>query len=153
MAIATVEGKSVSLTPAQKATRFLLLPVAIFSLLFLISLWILTRQRGGLKWLIGGKGRYAGFDNVYELQQGGPQGVYVQNPPPPHPSQQWTPQPYYVVPPSQQWGPPPTPHMVMSSSPMPPHAGYENGYGQGNAHGYGNGQKGDVATGERAVFR
>lgn len=107
------------LTSMQKATRFLLIPMAIFSLLFLVSLWILVRQRGGFKWLCGGKGRYAGFDNVYELQQGGPPAPYVQ--PPPH----WAPQPYYAVQPVQQW------------APQPMHQG----------------QKTDVTTDERAVFR
>lgn len=107
------------LTSMQKATRFLLIPMAIFSLIVLVSLWILVRQRGGFKWLCGGKGRYAGFDNVYELQQGGPPAPYVQAPP------QWTPQPYYVVRPAQQWAPQAVPY----------------------------GQKTDVTTDERAVFR
>jgi hypothetical protein len=83
----------------QKATRFLLLPIAIFSLLVIISLWILVRERGGFKWVCGGKGRYAGFDNPYELRPSEPPAPYIQHPP------QWAPQPYYVVQPVQQWAP------------------------------------------------
>jgi hypothetical protein len=95
----------------KKATRFLLLPMAIFALLVLGSLWVIIRQRGGLKWLCGGKGRYAGFDNAYELQQGGIPGPYApvpyaQGPP------QWAPQPYYHVQPVQQSGPSPAPSTV-----------------------------------------
>lgn len=132
------------LTLVQKATRFLLVPMAIFSLLFLVSLWVLIRQRGGLKWLCGGKGRYAGFDNVYELQQGGPPGQYAQGPPgayaqdpygqgPP----QWTPQPYYVSQPAQQWGPPPVPQMMPQMVPqMAPQE-----------------QKTEATVSERPVFR
>lgn len=95
------------LTFFQKAIRFLLLPMALFALLVLGSLWVIIRQRGGWNWLCGGKGRYAGFDNVYELQQRppGPYGPapYAQGPP------QFTPQPYYPVQPVQQWGLPPVP--------------------------------------------
>lgn len=97
--------------------------MAIFALLVLVSLWVLIRQRGGLNWLCRGKERYAGFDNVYELQQGGPPAPYAQGP------SQWTPQPYYVVQPVQQWGPPPVPQMV---SPV---------------------QKTDAMAEQRAVFR
>ena len=112
----------------QKATRFLLLPMAIFALLVLSSLWVIIRQRGGWKWLCGGKGRYAGFDNAYELQQGAPQGPYA---PAPYAQAQpqWAPQPYYPVQPAQQWGPP-------QASPMVPQV-----------------QKTGVTTDERPVFR
>jgi hypothetical protein len=92
-----------------KAMRFCLLALAVAALLVFVSLWVLVRARGGLKWVFGGKGRYAGFQNVYEMQpspyvglppmggqsvQSGPQWV-------PQPGQQYMPQPY------QQWGPPP----------------------------------------------
>lgn len=90
----------------QKATRFLLLAMAIFSLLVLGSLWVIIRQRGGFEWLWGGKGRYAGFNAAYELQQGGPPGPYAPGPHAQGPPQ-WAPQPYYPVQPVQQWGPPP----------------------------------------------
>ena len=112
----------------QKATRFLLLPMAIFALLVLSSLWVIIRQRGGWKWLCGGKGRYAGFDNAYELQQGAPQGPYA---PAPYAQAQpqWAPQPYYPVQPAQQWGPP-------QASPMVPQV-----------------QKMGLTTDERPVFR
>ncbi|KAF9697933.1 hypothetical protein EKO04_004124 [Ascochyta lentis] len=82
-----------------KATRFLLVPLAIFSLLVNISLWLLVHQRGGFGWLCGGKGRYAGFDNVYELQQSGRLAPHMQ------PLPQWTTQPCYVVQPVQLWTP------------------------------------------------
>ncbi|KAJ8111343.1 hypothetical protein OPT61_g6038 [Boeremia exigua] len=97
-----------------KATRFLLIPMAIFALLVIVSLWVLIRQRGGFKWLCGGKGRYAGFDNAYELQQSGTPLPYAQAPP------QWVPQPapqpYYVVQPTQRWGSPPVPQMSSQES-------------------------------------
>lgn len=77
-----------------KATRFLLVAMAISSTLALVTLWIIVRQRGGLKWLTGGKGRYGGFDNVHELQPYTPGAPYVFQPAP-----QWNLQPY------QQWHP------------------------------------------------
>ncbi|KAF3041360.1 hypothetical protein E8E12_008294 [Didymella heteroderae] len=102
------EGWAGAACGTAKATRFLLLPMAVFALLVLGSLWVIIRQRGGIKWLLGGKGRYAGFDNAYELQQGARQGPYApapyaQGPP------QWAPQPYYPVQPAQQLGSPPAP--------------------------------------------
>ncbi|KAF2748254.1 hypothetical protein M011DRAFT_466669 [Sporormia fimetaria CBS 119925] len=51
-----------------KATRFLLLVVAFSALLTLVSIAVLVHDRGGVKWLFGGKGRYGGFDNVYEMK-------------------------------------------------------------------------------------
>ncbi|KAJ4991594.1 hypothetical protein SVAN01_02975 [Stagonosporopsis vannaccii] len=117
------EGWASAACGTARATRFLLIPMAIFALLVLISLLVLIRQRGGLKWLFGGKGRYAGFDNVFELQQGGPPAPYAQGPP------QWAPQPYYAVQPAQQWGPPPLPQMAPSD------------------------RKTDATAEERAVFR
>lgn len=80
--------------------------MAIFALLVLVSLWVIIHQRGGLKWLCGGKGRYAGFDNAYELQQGVPPGPYAQGPP------RCAPQPYYPVQSPQQWVPPSAPPPV-----------------------------------------
>ncbi|KAG9204551.1 hypothetical protein G6514_001010, partial [Epicoccum nigrum] len=127
------EGWASGACGTAKATRFLLIPMAIFSLLVLVSLWVLIRQRGGLKWLCGGKGRYAGFDNVYELQQGGPPGPYAQGPPGPYvqspyvqgssgPYVQgpppWAPQQYYVAQPAQHWGPPPVPQMMPQMAPQ-----------------------------------
>jgi hypothetical protein len=99
-----------------KATRFLLIPMAVSSAIVLVSLWVLVRDRGGLKWLGGGKGRYGGFKSVYELQptassapyafQAAPQGTpqpFQQWPQQPH--HQWAPQPYQQWPqqPYQQW--------------------------------------------------
>ncbi|KAF2707840.1 hypothetical protein K504DRAFT_382818, partial [Pleomassaria siparia CBS 279.74] len=38
------------------------------SVLVILSTCILVRVRGGIKWLAGGNGRYAGFDDVVEMQ-------------------------------------------------------------------------------------
>lgn len=53
----------------QKATRFCLIPLAIAALLTIAAVWKLINDRGGIKWLFGGKGRYGGFDSVYELRE------------------------------------------------------------------------------------
>ncbi|KAH7412325.1 hypothetical protein DE146DRAFT_275794 [Phaeosphaeria sp. MPI-PUGE-AT-0046c] len=83
-----------------KGTRFLLIAMAVSSVLALVTLWVIVRQRGGLKWLSGGKGRYGGFDNVYELQPNTSGAPYVFQPAP-----QWTTQPYHQWTPQsyQQW--------------------------------------------------
>lgn len=62
-----------------KATRYLLIALAASSALVLVSLWVLVRERGGSKWLTGGKGRYGGFENVYELR---PTAAYTFQPAP-----------------------------------------------------------------------
>jgi hypothetical protein len=104
-----------------KATRYLLVALAVASALVLVSLWVLVRDHGGVRWLTGGKGRYGGFDSVYELQptapyafqpalQWSPQ-LYQQSSPhvyqpapgpyqpyPQAPGQQWVPQPFQQVP-------------------------------------------------------
>jgi hypothetical protein len=111
-----------------KAMRFLLIPIAVSALLTLVSLWVLVHGRGGLKWAFGGKGRYAGFQNVYEMQPPGPPPFYVGQPAPHwapqpvqpwpgqpvqqwpgQPVQQWPSQPYqpWGLQPVQQWGPQP----------------------------------------------
>ncbi|KAF2185966.1 hypothetical protein K469DRAFT_664424 [Zopfia rhizophila CBS 207.26] len=51
-----------------KASRFMLVPLAISSILVIVCGLLLVKQRGGMIWLFGGKGRYAGFDNIYEMQ-------------------------------------------------------------------------------------
>lgn len=96
-----------------KATRLLLIPMAVASLLAMISLHILVRDRGGLKWLFGGKGRYAGFDSIYEMQPTTPSTPYIAQPVP-----QWTPQPaqQWAAQPIQQWAPQPTPQAFGSSA-------------------------------------
>lgn len=91
-----------------KATRFLLIPMAVSALLALVSLWVLVRARGGLKWLSGGKGRYAGFENVYEMQPTGAPASYATQPMPqwgPQPTNQWVSQPgqQWAAQPVQQW--------------------------------------------------
>ncbi|KAF2832491.1 hypothetical protein CC86DRAFT_274641, partial [Ophiobolus disseminans] len=50
-----------------RATRYLLIPMAVASALVLVSLYILLCDRGGLRWLFGGKGRSAGLENDREL--------------------------------------------------------------------------------------
>jgi hypothetical protein len=50
----------------------MLIPLAISSALILVCTGLLIRDRGGAKWLLGGKGRYAAFDNVMELPHQGP---------------------------------------------------------------------------------
>lgn len=91
-----------------KATRFLLIGMAVASLLVIVSLWILIRDRGGFKWLFGGKGRYGGFENIYEMQPTGPPPPFFAQPIP-----QWTPQPVqqWVAQPVQQC----TPHPVFQT--------------------------------------
>jgi hypothetical protein len=83
-----------------KATRLLLIPIAVSSALVLVSLWILVRDRGGLKWLVGGKGRYGGLQNVYELRSTSPGAQRIV-----HPAPQWVPQQpaYWPAQPVYQW--------------------------------------------------
>ncbi|KAL1792861.1 hypothetical protein ACET3X_009368 [Alternaria dauci] len=110
----------------SKAMRFLLIPTAVAALLVFVSLWVLVRERGGVKWMFGGKGRYAAFANAYEMGPPGPSAPYagppgqqwVQQPWPVQNGQQWAgqpvqqqwaPQPYQTWGPQpvQQWGPQP----------------------------------------------
>lgn len=60
-------GWTGSVCGLSKATRFLLIPLALSLLLTLFSVYILARDRGGVKWLFGGKERYNAFDNIYEM--------------------------------------------------------------------------------------
>ncbi|CAO2650095.1 Nn.00g013870.m01.CDS01 [Neocucurbitaria sp. VM-36] len=85
-----------------KATRFLLIPMAIASMLVIVSMCILIHTRGGIKWLSGGKGRYGGFDSIYEMQPTTPSAPYV-----PQAIPQWSPQPAqpWIAQPVQQWTP------------------------------------------------
>jgi hypothetical protein len=92
-----------------RATRYLLIPMIVSSALVLVSWWMIVRDRGGFKWLSGGKGRYGGFKSVYELEPATPNAPYVyQSAPqwPPQPYQQWNPQahPQWVPAPMPQWG-------------------------------------------------
>jgi hypothetical protein len=50
------------------ATRYLLIPIAVAAAAVVASIVVLAHGRGGVKWLFGGKGRYAGFDSVYEMR-------------------------------------------------------------------------------------
>jgi hypothetical protein len=85
-----------------KATRLLLIPMAVSAALVLVSLWVLVRHRGGMGWLFGGKGRYAGFANVYELRPTSPGAQRVAQP---QQQQQWMPYPVQQRPqqPVQPW--------------------------------------------------
>ncbi|KAH7383821.1 hypothetical protein BKA66DRAFT_462850 [Pyrenochaeta sp. MPI-SDFR-AT-0127] len=87
-----------------KAARFLLIAMAVASLLVVCSLWTLIHVRGGFKWLFGGKGRYGGFESIYEMQPTGPPVPFVVQP-----VQRWTPQSVQQWPaqPTQQWIPHP----------------------------------------------
>jgi len=99
------QGWATTACGTAKATRFLLVPMAITSALVLVSLWILVRDRGGLRWLFGGKGRYAGFANVYELRPTSPGAPPIQPQPQWGPYSQWQPQPAQRRPQQsyQQW--------------------------------------------------
>ncbi|KAJ4299337.1 hypothetical protein N0V90_004582 [Kalmusia sp. IMI 367209] len=86
-----------------KATRFMLIPVALFALLAMATVWIIVRRRGGSGWLFGGKGRYGGFQNVYEMNPQGqlpvPQYQYQPGPQQYYQTPQVYPQPVYAAPP------------------------------------------------------
>jgi hypothetical protein len=137
-----------------KATRFLLIPMAVSSAIVLVSLWVLVRDRGGLKWLGGGKGRYGGFKSVYELQptvssapyafQAAPQGTpqpFQQWPQQPH--HQWAPQPYQQWPqqPYQQW-----PQQPYQQAPQQPDS-------QPSQQPASHDQAPDIKTSQQVVFR
>ncbi|KAF2260483.1 hypothetical protein CC78DRAFT_620200 [Lojkania enalia] len=51
-----------------QATRYSLIPLAVAVLLVIVSTFVLVHIRGGIKWLLGGKGRYGAFDSIYEMQ-------------------------------------------------------------------------------------
>jgi hypothetical protein len=118
----------------QKATRFMLIPLAISSILVMVSTWILVRDRGGVKWLFGGKGRYAGFASVYEM-----------NPHAPAPPYQPGPQ-FYPVP--QQYAPQMPQQYAPQQYPQQQYQGYPSTQFQPAPQGLK-----DPAAGERAVFR
>ncbi|KAG9185383.1 hypothetical protein G6011_07927 [Alternaria panax] len=113
-----------------KAMRFLLIPMAVAALSVFISLWLLVRARGGAEWMFGGKGRYAGFANVYEMRPPGPPSPYngppgqqwVQQPWPAQPGQQWVGQPVqqqWAPQAYQQWGPQVVVQQPVSQAPKP----------------------------------
>jgi hypothetical protein len=104
-----------------KATRLLLIPMAVSAALVLVSLWVLVRHRGGMGWLFGGKGRYAGFANVYELRPTSPGAQRVAQPQQqwmPYPVQQW-PQQTYQQWPQQQYQAVPQQPNVQIQEPVP----------------------------------
>jgi len=127
------EGWAASACGTAKAMRFFLLPMAVAALAVLGSLWVLVRSRGGVKWVFGGKGRYAGFRGAYEMQPHGTEGQYagqpagqwVQQPWAGQPVQQWQGQPgqQWMAQPYQQWGGQPAqqwgPQTVQQPGPQP----------------------------------
>jgi hypothetical protein len=48
----------------------MLVSLAVSALLTIVSTWWLINERGGIKWLMGGRGRYAGFEDLYEMKPG-----------------------------------------------------------------------------------
>jgi hypothetical protein len=123
-----------------KATRLLLISLIIASATVLVSLWMLVHERGGLKWLIGGKGRYGGFESAYEMHPIGPSVPYAFQRAP-----QWSPQP------SQQWSPASGQQWVLQSHQQAPQQPYLQASQQSVGHR--NDQTPDVKVGEQAVFR
>ncbi|CAE7179378.1 hypothetical protein P3342_002327 [Pyrenophora teres f. teres] len=93
----------------QKAMRFLMLGLMGAAVLVLGSVAVVVRGRGGWKWVGGGRGRYAGFQGVYEMQTpgmsvpyvGAQGGQWMQQPGHGQPVQQWVPQTYQPI---QQMG-------------------------------------------------
>ncbi|KAI2482546.1 hypothetical protein Ptr902_04862 [Pyrenophora tritici-repentis] len=93
----------------QKAMRFLMLALVGAAVLVLGSVAVVVRGRGGWKWVGGGRGMYAGFQGVYEMQTpgvsvpyvGAQGGQWMQQPGHGQPVQQWVPQTYQPV---QQMG-------------------------------------------------
>ncbi|CAI6342493.1 unnamed protein product [Periconia digitata] len=77
----------------QQAARFLLIPIAVSLLLTVISMYMLARDRGGIKWLFGGAPRYNGFDSIYEMN--------ANNDPRAGPTPPQPPPMYYPYPPPQ----------------------------------------------------
>jgi len=134
----------------QKATRFMLIPLAVSAILVMFSTWILTRDRGGVKWLIGGKGRYAGFPSVYEMNPHAPAPPYQQGPqfypmPQQYPGpQQYGPQQYQMP---QQY--PPQQYQMPQQYPPQQHQGYPPAQFQPAPQA----PKDPAATDVRAVFR
>ncbi|KAF1972717.1 hypothetical protein BU23DRAFT_568909 [Bimuria novae-zelandiae CBS 107.79] len=85
-----------------KATRLMLIPVAVSALLAMVAVFYATKQRGGASWLFTGKGHYSGFQSVYEMgpppqNQHAPPQFYPN--PQAYPQQQGYVQPVYVMPP------------------------------------------------------
>ncbi|KAF2439620.1 hypothetical protein P171DRAFT_436249 [Karstenula rhodostoma CBS 690.94] len=143
-ALYTDEEWAGSACGTAQAMRYMLIPLAIGSVLAIIAVWWAARQRGGSGWLFGGKGRYAGFQSVYEMGPQGPTPQYQHASPQFYPMpqaypqqgypQQGYPQPGYAMPPqgyqSGPYQPPPGPY-----APVPPM------------------QKNGAVAGEQGVFR
>ncbi|KAJ4350007.1 uncharacterized protein N0V89_008628 [Didymosphaeria variabile] len=116
-ALYTDQDWAASACGTAKSTRFMLIPVAIGSILAIIAVWFAAKPRGGTSWLVGGKGRYGGFQSVYEMGPQGPPPQYQHAPPQfypmsqAHPQQQGNPQPGYAMPPQgfrpEPYQPPP----------------------------------------------
>jgi len=93
----------------QKGMRFLVLGLVGAAVLVLGSVAVVVRGRGGWKWVGGGRGRYAGFQGVYEMQSpgvavpyvGAQGGQWMPQAGQGQPVQHWVPQTYQPV---QQMG-------------------------------------------------
>ncbi|KAF2677963.1 hypothetical protein K458DRAFT_446691 [Lentithecium fluviatile CBS 122367] len=118
-----------------KATRFMLIPLALSAILVMVSAGILTRDRGGAKWLFGGRGRYGGFASVYEMNLHGPA-------PPYPPGPQFFPMPQQYPGPQQYQMPQPYPYPAQPQPAHPP-AQFQSTP---------QAPKGAATAGERAVF-
>ncbi|KAH5353410.1 hypothetical protein HBI48_146770 [Parastagonospora nodorum] len=127
-----------------KATRYLLIALAVSSALVIVSLWMLVRERGGMKWLAGGRGRYGGFENTYEMQ---PNTSYAFQPAP-----QWSPQLYQQQSP-QAYQQPPDLYQPYSQAPGQqsiPQPSYQAPYQPGPVS---NNQDATTKTGLQTIFR
>ncbi|KAF2653624.1 hypothetical protein K491DRAFT_602521 [Lophiostoma macrostomum CBS 122681] len=73
------QGWAGSACGLARATRWMLISLAVSCLLTILSTWVLVNERGGVKWLAGGRGRYGGFEDIYEMKPGyqQPQGPVV----------------------------------------------------------------------------
>jgi hypothetical protein len=112
----------------------MLIPLAVSSILVMVSTWILTRDRGGSKWLFGGKGRYGGFASVYEMNPHAPAPPF-----PPGPQ-------FYPMP--QQY-PGPQQFQIPQQYPVQQQQAYSPAQFQAAPQA----PKEGATTGERAVFR
>jgi len=93
--------------------------------------WVAARQRGGGGWLFGGKGRYAGFQTAYELNNQAPM-----------------PMPQYRT------GAPYAPAMPQAYAPMYTQPqGFQSAFPPGQQPHIPPMAKGSAVSGEHAVFR
>lgn len=73
-----------------QTTRYMVISLIVSAVLILLVTGILARDRGGMGWLFGGKGRYAGIAGATEMYSVAPQQPQYYTQPP-----QYQPQPHY----------------------------------------------------------